>query len=42
VLELALIKTVGTAAAALAAKTDIATKVRKRVRRWIVFKVGLP
>jgi hypothetical protein len=36
-LELALIETVGTAAAALAAKTEIATKVRNRIREGIVF-----
>jgi len=33
-LELALIETVGTAAAALAAKIEIATKGRKRLRRF--------
>jgi len=32
-LELALIETVGTAAAALAANTEIATKGRKRLKR---------
>lgn len=35
--ELALIDTVGTAAEALAAKTDIATKGRKRVREGSIF-----
>jgi len=37
VLELALIEIVGTAAEAVAAKTEIATKVSKRVRERIVF-----
>ena len=36
-LELALIETVGTAAAALAAKNEIATKDTKRVRERICF-----
>jgi hypothetical protein len=36
-LELALIETVGTAAAALAAKAETATKVRKGTRDGIVF-----
>lgn len=41
-LELAVIETVGTAAAALAAKAEIATKVRKGFRDGSVFTGGLP
>lgn len=40
-LELAVIETVGTAAAALAAKAETATKVRKGARDGIVFTGGL-
>jgi hypothetical protein len=41
-LELAVMETVGRADAALVAKAEIATKVRKLTRGGIVFTRGLP